>query len=52
MPFKLLSEGRDGSLMLCEVQLKVCEQVGMLLDEVVDGDQSTVWVHVKRKGAE
>jgi hypothetical protein len=51
MSFELLPEGRDGVLVLWKVQLDVCEQVGMLLDEVVDTVQSMVCAHVPRKGA-
>ncbi len=39
MSFEWLPEGRDGVLVLWEVQLEICEKFGVLLGEVVESTQ-------------
>ncbi len=48
MCFEFSPEGRDGGLVLGKgkVHFKVCEQVGMLLSEVVDGSRWIARVHM------
>ncbi len=46
MCIEFLPEGRDGGLVLGKVHFKVCQQVGMLLSEVVDGSRWIARVHM------